>query len=155
MNHRYHSRVLTFVILLVLLLSAAQFADGHAAAAPGDPNMSINDVILTEANSGTTNLTFTVSLDRPAVAATTVNYATADNTAVAISDYLAASGIATIAVGATSTTVQVKVVGDTLNEANESFSVNLTSAVNATILDGLGVGTITNNDAAPKLSIAN
>jgi hypothetical protein len=46
------------------------------------------------------------------------------------------------------------VLGDTIDEANETFFVNLLSPVNATITDGQGVGTITNDDVAPSLAIS-
>ena len=47
------------------------------------------------------------------------------------------------------------VIGDTLDEANETFFVNLSAPSNATILDGQGQGTITNDDPLPSLSIGN
>src|SRR5205085_11056942 len=47
------------------------------------------------------------------------------------------------------------VVGDTTDEPNETFNVNLSSPTNATISDGTGVGTITDDDGAPSLSIDN
>src|SRR5690349_18718830 len=113
----FQSRLFSIFSLIVLLV-AMLLAGGRAAAA-GGPNISINDVSLTEGNSNTSNLTFTISLDAPdPVNATTVSYSTADSTAVQPSDYIAKSGVATIAAGQTSTTVTVSVVGDTLNEAN-------------------------------------
>ncbi len=154
MSKSFHPYILSIAILIVLVI-AVMFA-GSAAAA-GGPNISISDVTLTEGNSGTTNFNFTISSNAPVTTTTTVAYTTVDNTAVAPSDYVAKSGIATIALGQTSTTVTVLVNGDTLNEANETFFVNLTGnpSANATILDAQGVGTINNNDAAPKLSIGN
>jgi large repetitive protein len=144
-------------MFLIALVIAGLFAGGRAMAAVG-PNISINDVALTEGNSGTSNLNFTISLDiADPVNPTTITYATADNTAVAPVDYIAKSGTATIPANATSATITVVVNGDTLNEANETFFVNLTGnpSANATILDAQGTGTINNNDAAPKISIAN
>ena len=80
----------------------------------------------------------------------TVDYATADGTATtADGDYVAASGTLTFAPGVTTQTVTVTVNGDAKFEANETFVVNLTGPVNATILDGQGIGTITNDDGAP------
>ena len=43
--------------------------------------------------------------------------------------------------------------GDTLNEPDESFLVQLSNAAAASILDGQGIGTITNDDPLPSLSI--
>ena len=55
--------------------------------------------------------------------------------------------------GQTSQTFTVLVQGDVLDEIDETFLVNLTSPVNVNIADGQGVGTITDNDAAPTVSI--
>ena len=74
----------------------------------------------------------------------TVDYATADGTAIAPADYLAATGDAHLRRRARRRkTVTVLVNGDLLDEANETFFVNLTNPGNATIADGQGVGTIT------------
>ena len=110
---------------------------------------------VTEGNSGTVNATFTVSLSTASGQTVTVNYATADGTAVAPGDYTAGSGTLTFNPGATTQTLNVPVIGDTLNEPNETFFVNLSAPSNATILDGQGQGTITNDDALPSLSIGN
>src|SRR5262249_14452300 len=74
--------------------------------------------------------------------------ATADNTATAGSDYVATSGTLTFNPGDTSKTIAVVVNGDTVVERNETFFVNLTNAVNATIADAQGVGTILNDDGS-------
>src|SRR5438128_6033450 len=59
----------------------------------------------------------------------------------------------TFAPGTTSQTVTVTVNGDTKFEPDETFFVNLTLPVNATIADGQGVGTIQNDDTQPTISI--
>jgi chitinase len=84
-----------------------------------------------------------------------VTYATANGTATAGSDYVALGGSVTFPAGSTSQTLNVTVNGDTTVEPNETFLVNLSSPSGATILDGQGVGTITNDDSAalPTLSI--
>src|SRR5207245_1632468 len=74
------------------------------------------------------------------------DYATADGTATAPSDYAAASGTVTFNPAVTSQQVSVNVNGDTLNEPDETFVVNLSNGVNVTILDGQGQGTIQNDD---------
>jgi hypothetical protein len=110
---------------------------------------------VTEGNAGTTNATFTVTLSAASTQVITVNFATANGTAVAPGDYTAASGTLTFAAGETSKTIIVPVVGDLLDEANETFLVNLSSAANAVIADNQGIGTITDDDLAPALSINN
>ncbi len=120
----------------------------------GTPTLSINDVTLTEGNSGTSNATFTVSLASAATSNVTVNYATANGTATAGSDYTTTSGLVTFTPGQTTRTINVPVIGNTVSEADETFSVNLTTPTNATIADNQGIGTIINDDL-PTLIINN
>jgi thiamine pyrophosphokinase len=121
----------------------------------GQPTLSINNVTQAEGNAGTTNFVFTVTLTGSTALATTVNYATANGTATAGSDYTATSGTLTFAPGVTSQTISVPVIGDTVNEADETFTVTLTSPTNATITTATGTGTIQNDDGQPTLSINN
>jgi Calx-beta domain/Divergent InlB B-repeat domain len=136
----------------------ASIADGEGVGTIGNddpvPTLSIGDVAVTEGNSGTVTAGFTVSLSAASSQAVTVGYATADATATtADADYVAASGTLTIAPGVTTQPANVTVNGDTKYEANETFTVTLSGPVNATIADGQGVGTITNDDPVPALSI--
>jgi hypothetical protein len=110
------------------------------------PSVSINSVSLAEGNTGTRNMTFTLTLSAPSGRSVTVNYATADGTATAGSDYTAKSGTVTFSAGATSRTITVSINGDRTVEPNETFFVNLSTPVNATIATGQGVGTILNDD---------
>src|SRR5204863_5816284 len=113
-----------------------------------------DNVSVTEGNTGTTNAVFTVTLSAASSQTVTVDFATADGTATAGSDYVANSGTLTFNSGDITKTITVVVNGDTLNETNETFFVNLSNAVNATIADGQGLGTITNDDfTLPTISI--
>ncbi len=112
----------------------------------GDTFLGINNVNLNEGNSGTTAFDFTVSLSSASTQAVTVNYATADGTATAPSDYQATSGTLSFAPGEISKPITVLVNGDTMVEPNETFTVNLSGATNATITSGIGTGTIINDD---------
>ncbi|ENY80937.1 hemagglutinin-like protein [Sphingopyxis sp. MC1] len=118
------------------------------------PSLSINDVTAAEGNSGTNNFTFTVSLSAPAgPGGVSFDIATANGTAAAGSDYVARSLTGqTIPAGASSASFTVTVNGDTLNEASETFFANVTNVVNAVVIDGQGVGTITNDDPLPAIS---
>ena len=118
------------------------------------PAISIGDVTESEGLAGTTAFNFLITLDRASNNTVTVNFATADGTAVAGSDYTANSGTVTFVPGDISETVTVLVDGDTLDENDETFSVSLTSPSNATIAAATGLGTITNDDTAfrPALS---
>ena len=119
------------------------------------PKLSINDVVISEGNSGTKVATFTVSLTRASASAVSYNIATANGTAVAPYDYVSKSLVAdTIPAGQLSKTFTVTINGDTAMESNENFAVNLSSPTNATILDSRGIGTITNDDI-PKIYVGN
>src|SRR5262249_9369236 len=113
------------------------------------PSLSINNVSQAEGNSGTTSFVFTVTLAATELP-TTVTYATADATATtADGDYQATSGTLTFNPGVTSQTITVLVNGNTVSELNETFTVNLSGAVNATIGTASGTGTIVNDDDFP------
>ncbi len=120
----------------------------------GAPTLSIDDVTVTEGNSGTTNAVFTVTLSPAGSQTVTVDYATANGTATAGSDYTSTSNTLTFPADTISRTITVPVIGDTTLEPNEAFTVTLSGATNATIARAQGTGTITNDDAtAPTLSI--
>jgi hypothetical protein len=131
-----------------------QGAFESGGAGPGLPSITLGDVTASEGNSGTTTLTFTLALSAASTQAVTVSFATSDGTAGSPADYTAASGSRTFAPGQTTQTVAVAVVGDTVPEPNETFSVNLSAPVNAAVADGQGVGTIANDDlSSSSLSI--
>ncbi|MFP4101640.1 glycoside hydrolase family 9 protein [Coleofasciculus sp.] len=117
-------------------------------SSPTLPTLSINNVSITEGDSGTKNATFTVNLSDASTQSVSVNYATANDTAIAGSDYTAKSGTLSFNPGQTSKTFSVPIIGDTTVEGNETFKVNLSQASNATIGDAQGVGTILNDDSS-------
>ncbi|NOT88414.1 MAG: nuclease [Lysobacter sp.] len=138
--------------------NGADFATGAAAprnsatalnvcGGSSTPLLAVSDVSIFEGDAGTTTMSFGFGLSAPAgVGGVSINYTTADGTAIAGSDYTANSGTVTIAEGATSTTVDILVTGDTVSEANETFFVRVTAATGATIADNEGLGTIQNDD---------
>jgi photosystem II stability/assembly factor-like uncharacterized protein len=132
------------------LTAAASWVTGSpvtfSATGVALPSLSINDVSVPEGNAGTAAATFGVTLSTASPLTVTVAYATANGTATAGSDYVAASGTLTFPPGATTRSIPVTVNGDTLVEPNETFFVNLSAATNATIADAQGVGTINNDD---------
>jgi hypothetical protein len=120
------------------------------------PALTIGDRTLAEGNSGNTSFSFPVTLSAASGQQVTVVYATSNGTATtADGDYAATNGTLTFAPGETTKNITVNVAGDTRNEANESFNVTLSGVTNSSISDGSGLGTITNDDPAPNLSIAN
>jgi len=137
------------------VVSADNFAISGATSTPVVGDISINDVTITEGDSGTKTATFTVS--HTGTAAFSVDYATANGTATAGSDYVATSNTLNFAAGsgaAQSQTVSVTINGDTTVEPNETFFVNLLNATNGgAIVKSQGIGTISNDDAVGSISI--
>ena len=107
------------------------------------PTLSVNDAILAEGSSGTTTMDFTVSLSAASAKTITVAYNTVDGTAVAGSDYEAASGTLTFAAGSTDPQhVSITLHGDSLIEPSKTFDLVLDGETNATLAKATGVGTI-------------
>jgi hypothetical protein len=149
----------TFFLNLANATNGGTIVDGQglgtitnddATAVVGD--ISIDDVTIAEGNSGTKTATFTVS--HTGTAAFAVDYATANGTAAAGSDYLAAGGTLNFAAGQATRTVSVTINGDSFVEPNETFFFNLTNATGGTIVDGQGLGTITNDDGSSEPTVA-
>jgi hypothetical protein len=91
-------------------------------------------------------LTFTVSLAVPQNNTASVNWATADGTAVAGRDYEPAGGTLTFAPGETAKTITVKAIGDFEKEPDEDFFVRLSDPVNGVLPDAPGRGILVNED---------
>ena len=118
------------------------------------PDLSINDVSQTEGHSGTTTFTFTISLSYPAPSGgVSFDITTADDTATEPADYAAQSLTSqTIPAGNSTYTFTVTVNGDTTVETDETFFVNLTNVTGATVADGQGQGTISNDEFVPTIT---
>lgn len=133
---------------------ATSRATGTIANDDGVPTLAIGDVRVVE-GAGVSTALFTVALSSPSGLATTVGYATADDTAaVADGDYVSSAGTLTFVPGVVAQTVAVIVVGDRTFEPDETFRVELAAAAGATIADGSAVGTIANDDALPVVDVA-
>jgi Calx-beta domain-containing protein len=144
-----------------LLLSNAQHATiarstGLATITDDDPvpTLSAGDVTVAEGQAGTVNAVFNVTMGGLSGQSVSVQYATAPNSATAGVDYVTTSGTLTFAPGQTSRTVTVPVNGDVADEADETFFLNLSSPLNATILDGQGLGTILDDDGGLYHTVA-
>lgn len=115
----------------------------------GPPAISINDLSVVEGPTGTTaTAAFTVSLSTPAALPVNVTAVTANGTATAGADY-SALAVTTVrfAPGETSKTLAVTVNGDGATEGDETFVVNLSQPVAATLADDQGVATIVDSAA--------
>jgi parallel beta-helix repeat protein len=110
------------------------------------PSIATSDCSVAEGNAGQTSCTFTVTLSAASGSTVSVAYATADGTALAGQDYVGASGTLSFPAGTTVRTVPVAVIGDLLDEPDETFTLNLSAPVNATIADASGTATLSASD---------
>ena len=113
----------------------------------GTPTLQAGSAVLRYAPSS--YAAFTVSLNSASATPVTVNYSTADGTAVAGSDYIAASGTLTFAPGVTTKTIVVPTLVDNVGGPTPVFTLNLSNAVGAIIAKGQGVATIVDDDVTP------
>ena len=135
--------------------STAEITIGENDSAPV---VSINNISQDEGDSGTSDFIFTVTKSSSATTqSASVNFATMDSVATtADNDYVATSGTLTFLPGETSKTISVQVNGDSRAEFNETFLVQLSGAVNATVAgNGQGFATIIDGDVAPFAQNAN
>ncbi|MBK7961216.1 MAG: hypothetical protein IPK04_08375 [Bdellovibrionales bacterium] len=116
-----------------------------------DVNLSISDVTVTETSG---NAIFSISISKISIQNVQVNWATANGTALAGTNFATSTGTATISAGNLTTTVTVPIIDSPdVCAGNRIFYVNLSSPVNGVILDSQGLGTIQENDY-PTLSIS-
>jgi hypothetical protein len=114
--------------------------------APEPAVLAVADVSVLEPDRGTTNVAVAVTLSNVSSQAITVSYQTIDGTARAKEDYAAAGGTLTFQPGQTRRTISIAVEGDHKREANETFSVELSNALSATVDDRVATVTILNDD---------
>jgi hypothetical protein len=125
-------------------------------AIPSGPTLAIGDASVGEGDSGSVPLSFDVTLSASSASTVKVGYSTPGGIITTnTQDYVPASGTLTFIPGDTSETITILVNGDTLSEADEAVFVQLTAPVSATIGDGVGEGTILDDDPLPSLSIGN
>ncbi|MYJ44285.1 MAG: hypothetical protein F4069_02985, partial [Rhodothermaceae bacterium] len=110
------------------------------------PTLGISDVTVRE-DAG--SAVFTVRLSGRSAREVRANYATSDQTATGGIDYTETSGTVQFAPGEVEQRIVVPVLEDDLEEPDETFLVRLSGVVNAEIEDGVGRGTITDNDEPP------
>ena len=110
------------------------------------PGVSVDDVSVVEGTGGTTTATFTVSLSNPSAFASSVDWGTTDGSATGDVDFLSGSGAVSFAIGETVGTFAVTVQADSVDEAEETFTVALANPLGSSIIDDTGVGSITDDD---------
>ncbi len=147
-----------FALMLAATFSACGGGSSGAPSSPPpspipvNPTLTIDDAIVTEGDSGTVVLSFTVNASGTlgpgqVLADASVDYATSADTATEGVDYQAASGTVNIPGGTAQVTIDVNILGDVDLEPDETFNVTLSSPVNATIADGTAIGTIRDDDS--------
>ena len=160
-------RVVRLIVALLLVAQVSACGGGASTATNSppppppppvvNPSLSIDDPIVTEGDSGSATLQFTITASSvgqagSVVADASVDFTTSSRTATEGTDYEAASGTVQIPGSASQVTIDVNVLGDTDDEGDETFTVTLSSPTNATISDDTGVGTIRDDDSSTGAS---
>jgi len=144
-------------LTLAFVVTACGSGGGNATPPPlpptVNPSLSISDAIVTEGDTGTTTLQFTVQSGAIApvgtiIADASVNYSTSGGTATEAVDYQSASGTVQIPGSTTQVMISIQIIGDSDVEADETFTVTLSSPVNARISQATATGTIRDDDSA-------
>jgi uncharacterized repeat protein (TIGR01451 family) len=117
------------------------------------PTMSIFDATVTEGDAGLSQAQFRIQLSGASGQQVGANFATANGSASAPTDYVSTNGSVLLVPGETSRILPVFVRGDRLNESAETFLVNLTSPFNATLADAQAAGSILNDDFLPTFTV--
>ncbi|MGH2810813.1 MAG: Calx-beta domain-containing protein, partial [Actinomycetota bacterium] len=127
-----------------------------APALPGAPTLSVADVTVAEGNSGEVSLEFKVTVPSALPAEARVDYATANATALAESDYRPAQGTLVFKPGETSKSVKVSLIPDTIAEPDETFSLTFSRAEGISAPPASATAKIINDDAGggPVISIS-
>lgn len=149
-NRQFRHRAAGAACLVALASAGLTVTSAPASSAPA--GLTVDDVTVPEPATGTATATFTVRLREPAGQHLTFGWTTGSGSAGA-DDFAARSGVGKIAAGQTRTTVAVPVAADRLDEYDETFYVTLFDPVHTTVSDGVGVGTIVDDDVAPSLSV--
>ncbi|WP_080603267.1 SBBP repeat-containing protein, partial [Microcystis aeruginosa] len=128
------------------LASGTGYTIGTATAVTGTitnddfSKLSINNITVVEGQNS--NAILTVTVDNPNPQPITFNYTTAPINATANVDYTSKTGTITIAPNTSTATISIPILNDNLNEANETFAINLSNPVNATLTNNKGIVTI-------------
>lgn len=127
---------------------------GGSTPAPGpvppSPTTALPDLIIGDAtiSEGNAQALFTVSLSKASTSQVTVDYASQNDSAIAAQDFQSVQGKLTFAPGETKKTIAVNILNDTVVEPTEKFKLVLSNPTQAKLVDGEGVGTLTDNDTA-------
>ncbi|GBL12079.1 endo-1,3-1,4-beta-glycanase ExsH [Microcystis aeruginosa Sj] len=132
--------------VILTLAAGTGYTIGTATAVTGTitnddfSKLSINNITVVEGQNS--NAILTVTVDNPNPQQISVNYTTAPVNATANVDYTSKTGTITIAPNTSTATISIPILNDNLNEANETFAINLSNPVNATLTNNKGIVTI-------------
>ncbi|MCZ8192347.1 MAG: DUF4347 domain-containing protein [Microcystis sp. LE19-338.1B] len=135
--------------VILTLASGTGYTIGTPNAATGTINnddstvtsqLSINNITVVEGKDN--NAILTVTVNNPNPQPISVNYAIAPVNATANVDYTSKTGTITIAANTSTATITIPILNDNLNEANETFAINLSNPINATLTNNKGIVTI-------------
>ncbi len=132
-------------------LTTTADVDTEPSWQPIPPVMSIGDLRIGEGDRGRTSAGLRVSLSGPLFAPARVSFATVPSRARAPLDYAAGGGLLTFAPGVTAATAGAAVIGDPIDEPNESFLVRLSGPAGGVLGDATGRITIVDDDPPPVL----
>jgi len=144
-NLRHQQLHKFFVHLLNAVAAIVDPFDAEGDIVDDDPipTISISDVTVGEANSGTVNAVLNVTLSNDSDDVVTVNYTTTDGSAIGGSDFVPQNGTLTFQPGQTSQVITIAINPAVMGELTEQFTVNLSAQTNSTIAKASGVVTIT------------
>jgi Calx-beta domain len=118
---------------------------------PTTPSLSVASVTTGECHRCTAQTV--VQLSNPTSAPVTANWSTVANSAVASSDFLAASGTVTIPAGATSVPISIDLVNENVYEGTETFRIAIDSVSGPATLGSPGTVTILDDEVRPTVSV--
>lgn len=142
-----------YIQILFKLIFIVSISLHTIQADSNNTTISINNVTNNEGNSGATYFDFTISLSNVSTSNISVTY-TVSNGSTDSTDLGISTGTVTINAGSRSTTISIRVNGDTTIEQDEIFYINLSNPVGATISNNLGTGTILNDDVQPDKTLS-
>jgi uncharacterized repeat protein (TIGR03806 family) len=147
------------VFAVVFILTGCGGGGSGSSQASRDtlPTLSIADSSVAEGDTGMAILVFDVTLSAPANGRVSATYSMSDGSAVVGADYAATTGTVVFSAGAMTKTISVDVVGDTVDEGNETLTITLSAPSGAMLARASATGTIIDDDSStgPALSIAN
>ena len=147
---------------LIVFVTACGGGGGGSGTAPSAARppvtpaiqISITDSSVAEGDTGTTVMEFSVSLNNATDSTVSVSYTTADGTATAGDDYLAANGTLSFLSGETQQIVEVTIIGDieySDNDTDEYFVLSLSNPSGASLgPSNSAIGSILNDDLSKR-----